>query len=84
LGLAIVHSIVDMHGGRIVVESRVGDGSRFTVTLPSDPRTVAGTPAAQQADVASASVADARTAITANMQETSPSERSQVNPHPAP
>jgi K+-sensing histidine kinase KdpD len=90
LGLAIVHSIVDMHGGRIVVESRVGDGSRFSVTLPNDPRTVAGTPAAQQADVASASEADARTAvadntaITANMQETSPSERSQVNPHPAP
>jgi signal transduction histidine kinase len=84
LGLAIVHSIVDMHGGRIVVESRVGGGSRFSVTLPRDPRLVAGTPAAERADVASASEADPRAAEAAKMQETSPSERSQVNPNPAP
>ena len=44
LGLAIVRSIVDMHGGSIVVESRVGQGSTFTVELPRDPRLVAGTP----------------------------------------
>jgi signal transduction histidine kinase len=37
LGLAIVKSIVDMHQGTIVVESRVGKGSRFVVTLPRDP-----------------------------------------------
>ncbi len=84
LGLAIVHSIVDMHGGRVTVESRVGSGSRFTVTLPRDPRLVAGTPAAERADVASAAEAEARAALAANMQETSPSERSQVNPDPAP
>ncbi len=84
LGLAIVHSIVDMHGGRVAVESRVGAGSRFTVTLPRDPRLVAGTPAAERADVASAAEADARAAQNAKMQETSPSERSQVNPKPAP
>ncbi len=84
LGLAIVHSIVDMHGGRIVVESGVGRGSRFSVTLPRDPRLVAGTPAAQRADVASAAEADARAALGAKMQETSPSDRSQVNPNPAP
>jgi signal transduction histidine kinase len=84
LGLAIVRSIVDMHGGRVVVESRVGSGSRFTVTLPRDPRLVAGTPAAERADVASAAEAEARATTIGNMQETSPSERSQVNPNPAP
>ena len=84
LGLAIVRSIVDMHGGRVAVESRVGGGSRFTVTLPRDPRLVAGTPAAERADVASAAEAEARATLGANMQETSPTERSQVNPNPAP
>lgn len=42
LGLAIVKSIVDMHHGTIAVESRVGLGSRFVVTLPRDPRLVTG------------------------------------------
>jgi len=93
LGLAIVRSIVDMHGGTVEVESRVGSGSRFTVTLPRDPRLVAGTPAAERAAVASA--ADAPPYLMegspiepdagpANMQETSPTERPQVNPEPAP
>ncbi len=34
LGLAIVHSIVHSHGGDIQVESQVGEGTTFTLTLP--------------------------------------------------
>jgi signal transduction histidine kinase len=35
LGLAIVKNAVDMHGGRIEVQSRIGEGTRFTVRLPA-------------------------------------------------
>jgi two-component system sensor histidine kinase BaeS len=34
LGLAIVRSIIEAHGGSISVESSMGEGSIFTVTLP--------------------------------------------------
>jgi signal transduction histidine kinase len=34
LGLAIVKEYVEMHGGRIEVESEEGKGSKFTVILP--------------------------------------------------
>jgi signal transduction histidine kinase len=50
LGLAITRRLVRMHGGRIELESRLGEGSRFTVLLP-----VSGPPdsssAPQHADV---------------------------------
>jgi len=34
LGLSIVKQIVDAHGGRIWVESKLGEGTRFIFTLP--------------------------------------------------
>jgi signal transduction histidine kinase len=88
LGLAIVRSIVDMHGGSVAVETGNGTGSRFTVRLPRDPRDVAGTPAAEQAAVASAAEGTERLAGTgdapANMTETSPSDPSHMNHVSAP
>jgi signal transduction histidine kinase len=91
LGLAIVRSIVDMHGGTITVESGDGVGSRFIVDLPRDPRTVAGTPAASRADVATAAEGLERLARqdgaqddTGEMTETSPSDVSGMNPTATP
>jgi signal transduction histidine kinase len=96
LGLAIVRSIVEMHGGTVTVESGIDSGSRFTVSLPRDPRHVAGTPAAARADVASAAEGTERIAAATseasdrsqdaerNVTETSSSDSPQVNTASAP
>ncbi len=34
LGLALVRRLADLHGGSVALESELGKGSRFTVTLP--------------------------------------------------
>ena len=44
LGLSLCHGIVEDHGGSIAVESEVGRGTRFVVTLPVVPRPAAAGP----------------------------------------
>ena len=51
LGLSVSHGIVEAHGGLIEVQSKVGEGSTFTVFLPLTP------PAAGPESKASGSVA---------------------------
>ena len=36
LGLAITHEIITKHGGNISVESELGEGTRFVITLPTE------------------------------------------------
>jgi len=45
LGLALVRSLVDLHGGAIVLQSASGEGSCFTVTLPAPAASAGAQPA---------------------------------------
>ena len=38
LGLSVTYGIIERHGGAIEVESRLGEGTVFTVTIPVDAR----------------------------------------------
>jgi signal transduction histidine kinase len=42
LGLAIVRHIARLHGGEVSVESTLGEGSRFTLSLPMRRLSVVG------------------------------------------
>ncbi|MEA2633183.1 MAG: two-component system, OmpR family, sensor kinase, partial [Chloroflexota bacterium] len=89
LGLAIVKSIVDMHVGRVAVESVMGGGTTFTVSLPADPRTAApveasGSPGAgaEPADIAAMAppLVDAR---FVDMADSSPTQAPSLNNPPS-
>ena len=49
LGLTLTRQLVEAHGGRISLESQVGTGSRFTVSLPLARPTPVAAPAAEPA-----------------------------------
>jgi signal transduction histidine kinase len=83
LGLAIVRSIVDMHAGQVSVESRLGAGSTFVVTLPRDPRAdTEETPAAVPSEAAGGPVV--RTAPAGKVADSSPPDPSRLNPGTSP
>jgi signal transduction histidine kinase len=89
LGLAIVKSIVDMHAGRVAVESSIGSGTTFTVSLPADPRTVATTdePAAEPgpaAPIGDRAGADVAPAPAREMADSSPTQAPSLNLPPSP
>lgn len=49
VGLYLVKMVVDMHGGAVTVESKEGEGSRFTIRLPRQPAAAAATTAIAEA-----------------------------------
>ena len=64
VGLYLVKIVVDQHGGTVAVDSREGEGSRFTLRLPVDlpPGSTDRSSPSTTADARTATVADAATA----------------------
>jgi CheY-like chemotaxis protein len=53
MGLAVVHGILNLHGGTIMVESKPGKGSQFMVYLPlTDEKLHSETPSSEKAAIA--------------------------------
>jgi PAS domain S-box-containing protein len=52
LGLSLTRRLVELHGGLVWVQSRIGEGSTFRFTLPSPPRA----PARRRAHLSSAGI----------------------------
>jgi two-component system OmpR family sensor kinase len=48
LGLAIVKAVAEAHGGRVELESRLGEGSKFTILIPR--HSTNGTPGGADSD----------------------------------
>jgi two-component system NtrC family sensor kinase len=51
LGLSIVYGIIKAHSGQITVQSQVGQGTTFRITLPVRRAAAQGSPTAQPADL---------------------------------
>ena len=67
VGLYLVKMVVDMHGGAVTVESKEGEGARFTIRLPRKPAAATQTAAIAQAP----SIADPPDALQSVLSRTS-------------
>jgi two-component system, OmpR family, sensor kinase len=67
VGLYVVKMVVDMHGGAVTVESKEGEGARFTIRLPRKPAAATQTAAIAEAP----SIADPPDALQSVLSRTS-------------
>ena len=71
VGLYLVKMAIDMHGGRVAVESKEGEGTRFAIRLPTKPAAsmqewprIAGVAAAEEAPPIAGPAGTARSALS--------------------